>query len=199
MSERGIIFSSAMVQALLAGRKTQTRRLASSPLANILTGSTLYVRETVRAIELEDGTDEIEFAAGGTKPIENSAAGGERWSELAHYGGKGRRFSKRDAGGVAGPWVPAIHMPKWSSRLWLDLLGSRIEPLQEISKADAVAEGIELEGGAADRWRDYRNPAGAGFWSPILSYASLWVSLHGAGSWESNPDVLALSFRVEER
>jgi hypothetical protein len=193
VTDRPIIFSGPMVRALLDGRKTQTRRLATSPLTKCLTGDTLWVRETCRAVEQDDGRDLVEFLAGGElAPINNSRESADRWMELAHYGNKGRRFVQRDEGGVAGPWVPSIHMPRWCSRLMLHVDAKRVEPLQNISEADAIAEGIYETGGG--RWNSSRG--GPSAYSPPTAYRALWKKLHGADSWDANPDVLVLTFAV---
>jgi hypothetical protein len=204
------MISGPMIRALLEGRKTQTRRLATSPLAKCLTGDDLWVRETCRAAELDDGFDHVEYQAGGLAPIGNSRGAGEQWGELAHYGGKGRRFIKRGDGGVAGPWVPSIHMPRWCSRLTLRIEKTRIEPLQSISEADAIAEGLwslSKDGGRIFKWgipdkdglpcndddgQHWRD------WSidPRVAYRTLWKRLHGENSWLANPDVLVLTFSV---
>lgn len=83
--------------------------------------------------------------------------------------------------------IPSIHMPRWASRLTLDVDRVRIERLQDISKQDVIAEGITERDGApiADCVAGWHEP-----------FAKLWTGLHGAGSWETNPLVVALSFRV---
>jgi hypothetical protein len=143
----------------------------------------------VRAIELESGDDQIEFAAGGTAPIANSREAADRWMDLAHYGGKGRRYAKRDAGGVAGPWVPAIHAPRWCTRLELELTASRIEPLNAITDEDAIAEGI-VDGPLGWHVPGVAHPIKAfpilSRTTPRLMYAALWDTLHGSGEWLGN-------------
>ncbi|KFF48125.1 hypothetical protein GY26_16245 [Gammaproteobacteria bacterium MFB021] len=92
-----------------------------------------------------------------------------------------------------GAWRPSIHMPRWASRILLEVTAVRVERLQEISEADAKAEGIQ--------------PAPGGWWSgadgqssptPAGAYALLWESINGAGSWATNPWVWVVEFRVIE-
>lgn len=84
-------------------------------------------------------------------------------------------------------WRPSIHMPRWASRLTLEITEVRVERLQEISEADAIAEGMEYE------WHGV--PVGA-----VESYERLWDSLNAKRGylWESNPWVFAITFRRVE-
>lgn len=90
-------------------------------------------------------------------------------------------------------WRPSIHMPRWASRLTLVVEGVRFQRLQEISEADAIAEGLlpANEG--------YALTSAGECWGPTAAkaYRVLWNSLHGEDSWHANPWVIALTFRVE--
>ena len=91
-------------------------------------------------------------------------------------------------------------MPRWASRLTLIVETVRVEPLQAISRSDAIAEGLSLASAVIEEFWRWPEPYHAGHWlSPPAAYRWLWNELHGAGSWETNPDVLALTFRVERR
>lgn len=173
MVDRPTIFSGAMVSALLSGRKTQTRRLADSPLAKADAGDRLWVRESFRDIS-EVHLDPL-FA-----------------------GVSGDFVYMADGVKIGGhKWTPAIHMPRCASRLTLVVSEVRFQKLHDISEEDALAEGCirlpasgritDIQGGQyLDRiWPSART------W-----YAELWASLHGQESWDSNPDVVALSFSV---
>lgn len=96
---------------------------------------------------------------------------------------------------------PSIHMPRWASRMTLEITEVRVQRLQSLSEVDAIAEGIERLGEFPNitPWRNYavRQPAGArNFSTPLRSYVSLWEAIHGPGSWEANPWVWAVSFKL---
>lgn len=181
MRERGIPFKAEMVRAILAGRKTMTRRLykpraqdnIDDPLGPLwslpspygVPGDRLWVREAF-IVGHEDGH------------------GG--WSVLCpsgHTERDGRVFYRatfdepdpNEHGAM--PWRPSIHMPRWTSRLLLEVTDVRVERLQDISAADCEAEG--------------------GF-SPV-SFADAWEAINGKRApWASNPWVWVISFsRVE--
>ena len=78
-----------------------------------------------------------------------------------------------------GPWKPSIHMPRWASRITLEITGVRIERLTDISPADCVAEGIRRN-----------DPEG----SPRLGFAKLWESINGEGSWDADPWLWVVEF-----
>jgi hypothetical protein len=82
-----------------------------------------------------------------------------------------------------GPWKPSIFMPRWASRILLEITNVRVERLQEITRKDAIAEGCE------ERSED-------GAWlGPEVAFCRLWESINGPGSWEANPWVWCVSFR----
>lgn len=185
MTDRPIIFSSPMVRALLAGRKTQTRRLATSPLRRVEVGDRLYVREGWRAGYGVDGYREDLGRC--PKPREFPA------DSAVEYLADGARE-------LGGPRYPSIHMPRWASRLTLIIEGVRVEPLQVISEADAEAEGITqlCAPDAKDGMRHFGVEVNDSVWpTASRAYRALWNSLHDdPHDWASNPDVVALAFRV---
>lgn len=216
MKERPILFSGPMVRALLDGRKTQTRRVVNLPHNNALgqwepttigglnggrtkdgltipeqgaiwhtrtgdslmcpygaPGDRLWVRETCRAEELPDGLDGIRYAADKAfVAIRGSDA--DRWIQLNAYRGK------------KGAVVPPIHMPRWASRIVLEITGVRVERLQSISEADAEAEGINFLRSVpdADETLDARG-----------LFHCLWDGINGDGAWAANPWVWVVEFR----
>lgn len=87
-----------------------------------------------------------------------------------------------------GAWRPSIHMPRWASRITLEITDVRLERLNEISPEDAKAEGVGNCGYAFPR----------GNHIDIESFARLWESINGPGSWDINPWVWALTFRKVE-
>jgi hypothetical protein len=190
MKERPILFSGAMVRALLDGSKTQTRRVikttsiadahsfgtkaACCPYAE---GQKLWVRETCRAEELPNGPDGVRYEADGAfVAIENTREAAEHWIDLNAYRG------------LVGAQVPSIHMPRWASRTTLEVIGVRLERLQDISETDAIAEGVH-----AGSW-EYDN--GEGTETARESYQCLWNSLNAARGygWDANPWVWVVEF-----
>lgn len=100
------------------------------------------------------------------------------------------------------PWRPSIHMPRWASRLTLEVTDVKVERVNDISQDDAIAEGIEKDHAAGMPaiwgWRDYlRGDALAKrhFADPRASFGTLWDVINGAGSWLANPWVVAITFR----
>lgn len=100
-----------------------------------------------------------------------------------------------------GKWRFPIHMPRWASRLTLTVTDVRVQRLQEISKEDAIAEGIDRLMGAKG-WVDYGDKPGAMtrryLSDPRRSFASLWNSIHGPATWDANPWVAAITFTVRQ-
>lgn len=159
-------------------------------------GDRLWVRETCRAKELSDvearqravdlgdeypeyGLDGVEYLADYFfRPIENTQEASQRWCDLNAYRGK------------QGATVPPIHMPRWASRITLEIVSIRVERLQEISEADAIAEGCP--GFYAPMHPDQGQTDGQ---LPHQEFAALWESINGAGSWDANPWVWVVEFK----
>lgn len=192
MTERPILFSAPMVRAILDGTKTQTRRVVKPahkawiempvthqlgewdkrPLPYGKTGDRLWVRETWAAPHSEDA-----------RPPRAIQCDQMR----IHYA------ASEDRGGLL--WRPSIHMPRWASRITLEVTGVRVERLQDISEADAIAEGIEptMPNPGHWNWRDYLIEGGQTH--AVLSYKTLWESINGPGSWDLNPLVWVVEFK----
>jgi hypothetical protein len=101
----------------------------------------------------------------------------------------GRVWYEADQSGYEGASLerlrPSIFMPRWASRITLEILRVRVEPLQEISGDDALAEGCANEFGDKE--------------IALNDYISLWESINGDGSWDKNPWVWAIEFKVERK
>lgn len=203
--ERPILFSAPMVRAILEGRKTQTRRIvkpqpdysmvgvidwkdirASNELSltNAMAlgspygvpGERLWVRETW-GYELTAKAVKASLPRAGIPP--------QAECEAVYY---------RASDGWNGPWLPSIHMPRWASRIDLTNSCARIERLQDVSEADALAEGVEF--GLLNGVMVFKNYATGEMSEPTArgSYRSLWESINGPGSWEVNPWVWVVEF-----
>lgn len=169
MTARPIMFSGPMVHAMLCGRKTQTRRLAASRLARCKPGDLLWVKETW-------GYETI-TREGDSQPIKYRAC----------YSGSGVK-----------PWKSSLYMPRWASRLTLEVTQVEIERLQDISDEDAQAEGVvhRDRGPSHPGWTV---PGALDFHydTPSQAYEELWGTIHNLGNeWSDNPLVVALTFKV---
>lgn len=184
MTVRPIIFSGPMVRALVDGRKTQTRRLATSPLAKCEPGDRLYVREAWRLHERFSDVVRVRY----------QASERQSWTEQREDFPVALAQGLKDKAG----YRPSIHMPRWASRLTLTVTEVRRQFLQGISRDDAIAEGITERHGF---WNaDHGQPPLAGC-DPLGAFYCLWNSLHDTAGerWEDNPEVVALTFTVERR
>ncbi|EJC6252865.1 TPA: hypothetical protein QHS69_002728 [Klebsiella aerogenes] len=225
MKERGMIFNGEMVRAILDGRKTQTRRImkvqpepsksrpedfwfsskklesmvhisdfapGNSPIAVYhlfiqehccpfgAVGDRIWVRETWARYNIDQNSHDLAYRA--TTPAD--------WPE-------------------EGRWRPSIHMPRWASRILLEITNVRIERLNAISPEDAESEGLERTNftGFGDepglpsypepdvyfdplkkQWKEY----------PPEAFAGLWESIYGEGSWKANPWVWVIEFKRVE-
>ncbi len=209
MTDRPILFSAPMVRALLAGRKTQTRRAAKFVQPD---GDGWHIRNAGGGILGADddavrvyGPDYAPFAVGDRLWVKETWRAHRRWDEQkpSEILATSRVWHEadRDNCDQHGKIRVSIHMPRWTSRITLLVSDVRVERLQDCSEADAIAEGIEgfaCIGGNA--WRDYSG--GEGFnvrdrGTPACrSYATLWDSINGPGAWEANPWVVAVTFEV---
>lgn len=90
------------------------------------------------------------------------------------------------------PWVSSLFMPRWASRITLEITDVRVQRVKDISEEDAKAEGV-----ATNNLGQFLPPypSAAGFTTAKRAYAELWDSINGAGSWDSNPWVWALTFK----
>lgn len=134
-------------------------------------GDRLWVRETCKAVEREaDLRDGVQFAADGAfVSIANTKQAADDWIDLYHYRGK------------RGATVPPIHMPRWVSRISLEIIDIRVQRLLDCSEDDARAEGVEAVG---------LHPP-----SHVLAFRQLWDRIHGDGATYANPWVWAITFK----
>ena len=212
---RPILYSTEMVQAILEDRKTQTRRDKNLDKVNDFDfyskgliddelifefdgyddlndrvvfeyikspygkpGDILWVRETFMIMPREGF-----FTYKATHPLFKKAAF--------------RNQILRDEGLK---WKPSIFMPKEACRLFLKIKDIRVERLNDISHADAIAEGIEVIKKLEDviLYKDY-NDASHFFQRADYSFCSLWEKINGKDSWKANPWVWVIEFEKIEK
>lgn len=196
MKERPIIFSTEMVKAILAGRKTQTRRIIKP--------------EWLRCLDPEDDPEAVlwqsPFQIGDLLWVRENGWIHNRYQPGYHLSIGGNLFFQADQlnGFKHKGWVkehykffPSIHMPKAAARIWLQITDIKVEQLQHISKEDAIAEGIGITDTHKEfvLYKNYSTP-GADLTTPQISFMTLWESINGKDSWAANPWVWAITFKV---
>lgn len=207
MHERPIPMKAHEVRAILDGRKTQTRRLvkpqpidalllthsgysswhneSGRPLPNAYgkPGDRLWVRETFLIRRHEPCLEHerewqnlcgpmIHYLADGTE----QRIQGNRRTGFGIYHGMIERNR------------PSIHMPRWASRITLEITAVRVERLQDISAADAVAEGVNVH-------PYHRRKPVSNRYGPVRAYRDLRESIHGPDAWDANPWVWVIEFK----
>lgn len=191
MKETPLLFKSEMVRAILDGRKTQTRRLIKP---EHLKGS-MSPHDVLSLLGPQLLKEAANYAPLGQ-------AGDRIWVKETFcyddFGDVIYRATEPDQG-CSHPedmsnWKPSIFMPRRASRITLELTAVRVERLQDISEADAIAEGCRDD--EDPYWRpSYSDPDSGGNPSAKLTYEWLWGSINGPGSWAKNPWVFVYSFR----
>lgn len=197
--ERPILFSTPMVKAILEGRKTQTRRVMKMSRRNdmfcglsndpdtswpadypfgALMGRAFYDNEAVKCpygkvgnvLWVRESWNVEQY------PV---APEGDRDELLYFYRATERVYTDMK-------WRPSIHMPKAAARIFLEITDIRVERLREISDKDAFAEGIQAVVNAGQQ--DDGTARGA--------FKTLWQSINGEESWQGNPWVWCITFKI---
>jgi hypothetical protein len=197
IKERPILFSAPMVRAILDGSKTQTRRAfrdSPPPGVNVgivngktpygAVGDRLWVREAWKAHTTFDHLPPRDIPQ----------------THVWYMADDGYKAESR--------FRQSMFMPRWASRITLEVTGVRVERLNEISETDALAEGIctvrtqewDLEHFGAWR-REFDAACQSGIKPPVgpapaSSYRALWEQINGPGSWAANPWVWVVEFKV---
>lgn len=206
--ERPILFRAPMVSAILSGQKTVTRRAVKATKAHAdgfmmldhgngwwpynafgdftsdhegmeypiacpygKVGDRLWVREAWQADAQVNEVAPRELSHG--EPIRYPADGASRQTGCSMV--------------TPGKTRPSIHMPRWVSRLLLEITAVRVERLQDISKEQALAEGVM-------NCEQDIDPDGNGY-EPLELFGGLWTMINGDGSWQSNPWVWVVEFK----
>ncbi len=198
--EKGLIFNSEMVRAILDGRKTQTRR----PIKWKQTRFT-------EIGEREDGSkwpwsEDAEHACDFWHPCPFGAVGDRIWVRETwnKYGGLLTYRADHDwiddmrkETVCTAKWVPSIHMPRWASRILLEITDVRVERLNAISEEDAEAEGIDMEAlyDSQDCYDCIANHNMTGRPTVTGAFKYLWESIYGEEGWKSNPWVWVIEFK----
>lgn len=225
MADRPIIFKGEMVRAILDGRKTQTRRVVKPQPVRAEGWPFLVFPKNEREADDRSGwvwpnakaeiLEQCRYGQAGDSlwVKEDFAAIGDEDKHVVHY--------LASHSGRGGGWKEAAEMPRWASRITLEITDVRVERLQEISEEDARAEGVFTDEMRPEE-RDFeRNThfcpkcAGTGLYDDIhpeslgvlpdqdceecrtakKRFQHLWESINGPESWEANPWVWVVTFR----
>lgn len=230
MSDRPILFSASMVRAILAGTKTQTRRvLKTQPVGLPHYGQASLNRSMTKPV-FYAAWDERAPDGSTMCACPYGVPGDQLWVRESHW------FFQDEHDPVTGysppvmttddveyradgeskrhGWRPSIHMPRWASRITLEITEVRVERLQAISEADARAEGCHgPDDDVADNLPNCSRCGGVGLYTafaasggalpdtdcdlcdtPTKRFRLLWSSINGAESWDANPWVWCISF-----
>lgn len=201
-TERPILFSGAMVRAILEGRKAQTRRVVK-PTMSTPKIAPLEMEPWIIDGERQEDDNGLPCWAG----YHPSYPGEAKWFTCP-YGQPGDRLWVRETWHLWGPpehqtlafradcadaenytWRPSIFMPRWASRITLEITDVRVERVQAISKADVLAEGIS-------RYTFAKGAISATPPDPRWKFIELWDGINAKRgySWASNPWVWVLTF-----
>jgi hypothetical protein len=213
-----ILFQPEMVQAILEGQKTQTRRAIKGLSLDFYANVEKFCKgEAVNASELthddmamDELLDKCPYGKIGDllwvretcqilgQWVKNGLTdtGKQRWTFVIHPSEQVRYFgsfepSPKDRTELGFYTRPAIHCPSWTSRITLEITDIRAERMQSISGFDAMAEGIAIKG--EEKYENYTH----GGWvsSPISSYFTLWDKINGSDAHKINPWVWAVTFK----
>jgi hypothetical protein len=218
MKESPILFSNGMVKAIIAGRKTMTRRITKDNCDELI--GYQYVLNNPTYPEYWKGKksepytgwiakfSNLQIAMPRTCPY--GQAGDILWvreafnieqipvapegdhDELLYY------YKATEKVYTDMKWKPSIHMPKQASRIWLQVTDIKVERLHDMTQEDAIAEGVEKkQGSGSDTIFDFKH-YGYGSYDvdAKVSYRTLWDCINGNDSWFQNPWVWVISFKV---
>lgn len=212
IKEIPILFSTAMVQAILDGRKTETRRVVKGgfDVSNMIHTKCLYNEKAGYQAFFRQEHDndnwwgikcrwqpgDVLWVRESFQPLQDGEVlmatklpytYKSDWAE-----GGGCKMS------YGGKWKPSIHMPKAAARIWLEVEAVRVERLQDITEESARAEGVEKKTDDISVGLLYKYYTKANHWcnSAIASFGSLWEKINGKESLDANPWVWVVQFKV---
>ncbi|EMK7726176.1 hypothetical protein V9P73_004302 [Yersinia enterocolitica] len=222
MNEKPILFNSEMVQAILSGRKTQTRRIMKAQPSEHFHPQTIHgamdftahwytpgvidkdgylqpARKDVFGVADEDEGYACPLGAVGDQLwVRETFATGLCTESTLAYRATHKTEDLEEGWGETIKWTPSIHMPRWASRINLLITGVRVERLNDISEQDAISEGLECY---VDDGVPYYGPFNNGDCRPDVVFRGLWDSIYGqkeGENWQANPWVWVINFERME-
>ena len=221
MKERPILFSGPMVRAIMEGRKTQTRRVVKDVSADcelfIDSGDGFFqqcYRDNSGAIHSKSWLSKCPYGIPGDRLwVRETFAIATGPPPDVPMDADNTAVVYRASWDVEvpetpldGAWKPSIHMPRWASRINLEITGVMVERLQEINCDDAIAEGTDWKTcptyQSVESLKEQVTASRVGRpYFPVLTidyvggYKKLWESINGPGSWDKNPWVWVVKFR----
>ena len=188
---RPILFSTEMVSALLDGRKSMTRRVCKhqhwSHSELVAVNHNGITQKVDRNVSCPYGSvGDVLWVRETWAPALGDYAYKADYSEYTLNLQKNK-----------GLWKPSIHMPKKAARIFLRVMGVRVERLWDITNSNAITEGVEcIE--PDESYKDYESNFGQ-YATARGSFSSLWVKINGQKSWDANPWVWVISFERCEK
>ncbi|CZY38579.1 hypothetical protein [Enterobacter asburiae] len=217
--ERGMIFNGEMVRAILDGRKTQTRRVIQSAARTMQARGLEVISHRAPG---DKWYGDYVFSMRDRNGVWHDFTN-EQFLAKCPFGQPGDRIWVRETWAEAGAgapdlklyranypahvpthyenvppaedvrWTPSIHMPRWASRITLEITGVRVEQLKSISEDEARSEGVaRLREGF---WKHYQPGWTQHQLSARGAFATLWDSIYGSGEWDRNPWVWVIEFK----
>jgi hypothetical protein len=204
MKERPILFSGPMVQAIKRGQKSQTRRVVKLPKDFFLADrKPNWLKDIARQVWPAQRGLDIRWLKCPYGQVGDKLWVRECFSYTNDVVGQTNAaiWYWADGNPTDGNWTkpkPSIHMPRWASRITLEIVSVRVERLNLIVRDDVLAEGIERHTKDGELykygidnlwpWKDWEN-------THVRAYKKLWESINGPQSWEVNPWVWVVEFK----
>ena len=183
MKEHPIIFNGDMVRAILAGRKTQTRRVIKPQPDELRYSGMVDNRQFARfwTPGEHENTSTITDVRCPYGVPGNHLWVRETWAIEGQYRDDTGYCYRADGDKAGVRWRSPRYMPRVVSRITLKITGVRVERVQDIAQRDAIAEGIE---------------SGESTWTPIYEFRKLWDSINAnrGYAWDTNPWVWVIEF-----
>lgn len=206
MKERGIIFNAEMVRAILDDRKTQTRRIMKPQPVPINSGANhvWYCEKIDASLDVKDALQDGNVGWYGliSSVCPLGGVGDRLWvretwqcglctESTFAYKSTHKPTDLEEGWNEKIKWRPSSQMPRWASRILLEITGVRVERLQDISQADAIAEGAPPGHPSIDAVsREYGFPDFPRSW-----FGQKWWHIYGKENWQANPWVWVIEFK----